>query len=336
MIDRRERIIEIMKLFLAYEQRSKDKAAPFKVKAYENAINAVRDYDKPITSVDDIDALEKIGKKIRLKMYEIVLTGDLEEAKGLKSITKIREELMSIYGIGSVKADDLIDNYNVESITDLVRLLQEDSEILTAAQTLGLIYREDLLQRIPRQEITEIEKILKNFFSKNAPEFRLVITGSYRRGLPTSGDIDVLITYTSDISYKDAKVKFERAIDELIELGYIVGVLAKGQTKLLSIIQLPGSGDISPFARRMDILLTMPEEIACALLYFTGSKEFNEQFRKAALLKGYTLNEHRLKKVNDSLPIPDVPIFYDEKDVFDFLGIKYQSPEERIGPIEFI
>jgi DNA polymerase (family 10) len=85
----------------------------------------------------------------------------------------------------------------------------------------------------------------------------------------------------------------------------------------------------------MDILLTMPEEIACALLYFTGSKEFNEQFRKASLVKGYTLNEHRLKKVNDSLPIPDVPIFYDEKDVFNFLGIKYQSPEERIGPIEF-
>jgi DNA polymerase/3'-5' exonuclease PolX len=226
----------------------------------------------------------------------------------------------------------LIDNYGVESITDLVRLLQEDREILTPAQTLGLIYREDLLQRIPRQEITEIEKILKDFFNKNAPEFRLVITGSYRRGLLSSGDIDVLITYTPNISYKDAKVKFEQAIDKLVELGYIVGVLAKGQTKLLSIVQLPGYST----ARRMDILLTMPEEIACALLYFTGSKEFNEQFRKASLMKGYTLNEHRLKKVNDSLPIPDVPIFYDEKDVFDFLGIKYQSPEERIGPIEFI
>jgi len=331
MIDRRERIIEIMKLFLAYEQRSKDKAAPFKVKAYENAINSVQDYNKPITSIEDVDALEKIGKKIRLKMYEIVLTGDLEEAKGLKTVTKIREELMSIYGIGSVKADDLIDNYGVENITDLVRLLQEDREILTPAQTLGLIYREDLLQRIPRQEITEIEKILKDFFNKNAPEFRLVITGSYRRGLLSSGDIDVLITYTPNINYKEVKIKFERAIDELIELGYIVGVLAKGQTKLLSIVQLPGYST----ARRMDILLTMPEEIACALLYFTGSKEFNEQFRKAALMKGYTLNEHRLKKVNDSLPIPDVPIFYDEKDVFNFLGIKYQSPEERIGPIEF-
>jgi DNA polymerase/3'-5' exonuclease PolX len=332
MIDRRERIIEIMKLFLADEQRSKDKVAPFKVKAYENAINAVLSYDKPITSFEDVDKLEKIGKKIRLKMYEIVLTGDLEEAKSLKTLTKIREELMSIYGVGSVKADDLIENYAVEDITDLVRLLQENSEILTTAQTLGLIYREDLLQRIPRQEITEIERILKDFFNKNAPEFRLVITGSYRRGLSNSGDIDVLITYTSNITYKEAKLKFEQTIDKLVELGYIVGVLAKGQTKLLSIIQLPGYTT----ARRMDMLLTMPEEIACALLYFTGSKEFNEQFRKAALMKGYTLNEHRLKKVNDSLPIPDVPVFYEEKDVFDFLGIVYQSPEERTGAIEFI
>ena len=331
MIDRRDRIIEIMKLFLVNEQRSKDKAAPFKVKAYENAINAVKEYDKPITSVEDVDKLEKIGKKIRLKMYEIVLTGDLEEANGLKSVSTIREELMSIYGIGSVKADDLIDNFGVQSITDLIRLVQGDREILTPAQTLGLIYREDLLQRIPRNEITEIEQILKNFFNENAPEFRLTITGSYRRGLLTSGDIDVLVTYIPTITYKEARIKFEEAIDKLIELGYVVGVLAKGQTKLLSIVQLPGYN----IARRMDLLLTPPEEIACALLYFTGSKEFNEQFRKAALMKGYTLNEHRLKKDNDSLPIPDVPIFYDEKDVFDFLGIIYQNPEQRIGPIEF-
>lgn len=330
MIDRTDRIIEIMKLFLANEQRSKDKVAPFKVKAYENAINAVQSYNKPITSIEDVDKLEKIGKKIKLKMYEIVLTGDLEEAKGLKSLTAIREELMSIYGIGSVKADDLIDNYGIQSITDLVRLIQEDRDILTPAQTLGLIYREDLLQRIPRQEITEIENILNNFFSNNAPEFRLTITGSYRRGLLTSGDIDVLITYTPTITYKEARLKFEQSIDDLIKLGYIVGVLAKGQTKLLSIVQLPGYET----ARRMDILLTPPEEIACALLYFTGSKEFNEQFRKVALMKGYTLNEHRLKKVNDTLPIPDVPVFHEEKDVFDFLGIVYQSPEERVGPVE--
>lgn len=332
MIDRRDRIIEIMTLFLVNEQRSKDKVAPFKVKAYENAIQSVKNYNKSITSIEDVDKLEKIGKKIRLKMYEIVLTGDLEEANGLKSVATIREELMSIYGIGSVKADDLIDNYSVESITDLIRLLQEDSDILTPAQTLGLIYREDLLQRIPRNEITEIEQILKNFFNTNAPEFRLVITGSYRRGLLSSGDIDVFVTYTPTITYKEARVKFEQAIDDLIKLGYIVGVLAKGQTKLLSIVQLPGY----EIARRMDLLLSPPEEMPCALLYFTGSKEFNEQFRKVAVMKGYTLNEHRLKKVNDKLPIPDVPIFYDEKDVFDFLGIAYQTPEQRVGPIELI
>ena len=51
-------------------------------------------------------------------------------------------------------------------------------------------------------------------------------------------------------------------------------------------------------------------------------------------MKGYTLNEYRLKKVKESLPIPEVPEFKTERDVFDFLGIKYQSPEERVGPIE--
>ena len=41
-------------------------------------------------------------------------------------------------------------------------------------------------------------------------------------------------------------------------------------------------------------------EFPFALLYFTGSKEFNKAFRYFAKKQGYTLNEHGLKFLDGS------------------------------------
>jgi len=327
MEDRREQILQIMNLFLVREQRSKEKVAKFKAKAYVNAINAINEYGKPITTIEDVNQLQGIGDKIRRKMYEIVETGDLEEAKGLVAVEEVRSELLDIYGIGPVKADELIKVYGIRSLDDLVKLVYLNREILTDAQTLGLIYYEDFKKRIPREEIVEFEKILKRFYRKTLPGFELTIVGSYRRGLASSGDIDVLMTY-SGMSHDEAMMRFEESLVELNKLDIIIGTLAQGKTKFLGIAQ------VHTTARRLDILLTPPEELACAMLYFTGSKEFNVNFRKVAIMRGYTLNEKTMEKLVSTLPIPDPPEFKTEKDVFDFLGIKYQSPEERVGPIE--
>lgn len=332
-MDRREKILEILELFKVNEERSKDKAAPFKVLAYKNAIKAIIEYNKPIVNKNDADQIQGIGKKIRAKLYEIIETGDLEEAKELKTYEMVRKELLDIYGVGPKKADDLIDNYNVRNLNDLIGLVEKDRNILTQAQLLGLIYYDDFKLRIPRTEITEYEIILNNFFREYAPDFKITVVGSYRRGAVDSGDIDILVSYEKDVfTDKEAKQKFRECIDKLIELEYIVGVLAKGDTKLLLAVQLPGY----EIARRLDMLLTPPNELACALLYFTGSVLFNTEFRKVALLKGYTLNEHRLKKIKETIPSPEVPEFNTEEDVFEFLGIKYQSPPERVGPVELI
>jgi DNA polymerase/3'-5' exonuclease PolX len=336
-MDKTEKIVEILNLFLAHEQKSKNKVAPFKVRAYENALNAIANYGKPIMTFDDVKEIQGIGDKIRKKLYEIVETGDLEEAKELKRFEKVRDELLQVYGIGPAKADDLIDNYGVKTFDDLTALVYHDRSILTEAQLLGFIYYEDLKKRIPREEITFFENKIKKFFKENAPEFSLTVVGSYRRGLKTSGDIDILVTYDDTLLSKaEARNRFAILVEELIKFEFIVGVLAKGRTKLLAIAQLPPDGQENPTARRLDVLLSSPDEFACSLLYFTGSKEFNQQFRGVALMRGYTLNEYRLKKVNEKLPIPDPPIFRSEREVFDFLGIKWQEPSERVGPVELL
>jgi DNA polymerase/3'-5' exonuclease PolX len=79
--------------------------------------------------------------------------------------------------------------------------------------------------------------------------------------------------------------------------------------------------------RRLDLLMIPKSEYACAILYFTGSKEFNVAFRSYALEKGYTLNEHRLLATKEG--VPAVPAFTTEKDIFDFLGLQYIEPTLR-------
>jgi DNA polymerase beta len=339
MDDKRFQIAEIFELLLTEVQKNKDETTLFKIRAYENAFKVMEEYG-PIYTVEDINALNGIGKKLRAKMIEIVETGNLQEAQHLRKAEKIRNDLLNIYGIGPSKADDLIEKYNIQSLEDLIRLLQKDRSILTAAQTLGLIYYEDLQQRIPREEMVVYDTLLYKFFEKYAPEFSMTTVGSYRRGGTSSGDIDILLTY-KNLTFKEASDKFQSLIQQLTESEYIVGSLAQGKNKFLGIIQLPpllqdNSSGVSFFAHRIDILLTPPEQIACALLYFTGSKEFNIEFRKYAIHRGYTLSEKGMKKLNKELPIPDPPSFQTEKDVFDFLGIIYQEPSERKGPIQII
>jgi DNA polymerase (family 10) len=75
--------------------------------------------------------------------------------------------------------------------------------------------------------------------------------------------------------------------------------------------------------RRLDLLAVPPSKYPFALLYFTGSKEFNINMRKRALQKGMSLSEHGLKGNNQSIQ--------SEEDVFKVLDMEYLPPEKRLS-----
>jgi DNA polymerase/3'-5' exonuclease PolX len=135
------------------------------------------------------------------------------------------------------------------------------------------------------------------------------IVGSYRRGAPTSGDIDFIIC---------TKVKLSVFVDHLSQLGYLAEILALGKNKCMAICSLG-----TP--RRLDILLASETEYPYSLLYFTGSQAFNIAMRQHALDMNYTLNEHGLTSL-----LNGVPPMKEEKDIFAFLGLIYVPPENRV------
>ncbi len=66
---------------------------------------------------------------------------------------------------------------------------------LTRGQRVGLDHFEDFNLRIPRGEIEKIEDLLLKTIKGVDAKFDVTVCGSYRRGLDTSADVDVLIAH---------------------------------------------------------------------------------------------------------------------------------------------
>lgn len=302
----------------------------FKVRAYDRVIEQIKALPsrKRIKTVQDLEKLgvTGMGDSISTKVAEILKTGTLEAAKEAKEKVDCFLAISKVHGIGNVKARDLMKR-GICTIEEL----RAHTDLLNDVQKMGLDHYEHFQKRIPRAEMERHEKALKVAFK----DFECTISGSYRRGAKSSGDIDLLITThtsTPAPTPTEATKMFKEAVAQLKQKGYITGILAFGDKKCMAIAKLPRSRTF----RRLDIMLTPPEEYPYAILYFTGSQAFNIGFRGAALAKGYTINEHRMVptkgkgkgKAATQSP-PSVPSFKTEKDIFDFLGLRYVKPEDR-------
>jgi DNA polymerase/3'-5' exonuclease PolX len=246
------------------------------------------------------------------KMKEYVETGTLQLLEREKQNPE--NILSDVYGIGPQKAKELVQN----GITNIDQLRDKQDNVLNKVQQIGLKYYDDILQRIPRDEIdkynTVFTDVIQNLSGK--PKMNYEIVGSYRRGLSTSGDIDVIITTLNVCA-------FDNFLDELIRKKLILEVLSRGKSKCLVIMKLPRHR----IARRVDFLLSTPTEYPFSVLYFTGSKSFNYTMRAHALRMGFSMNEHGMIVVSDKQQVDHV--FDNERSIFDFLQLQYKTPEER-------
>ena len=286
----------------------------FRARAYQKAQETIMAYPGDIMSPSDLKGKPGIGPTIMEKLNEYVETGTLKVLEREKNNPV--NILADVYGIGPKKAKELVDN----GITSIAQL-RENQQMLNDIQKVGLRYYEDVLKRIPRSEIEDYKTIFESDFKKVATsDSKFEIVGSYRRGAQNSGDIDVIIT-------SDSPKVFINFIDELIKKKIILEILSRGTTKCLVMAKIPSSDSV----RRVDFLYAGLEEFPFAILYFTGSKIFNTVMRHIALEKGYTMNEHGINKMEGKKKGDKVSHrFTSEKDIFDFLGLEYKAPTERI------
>lgn len=282
-----------------------------RAKAYANARETIMNYDGDISGPNDLRGLPGIGKAIQEKLEIFTKTGSLpileEESELLKERHAMRV-FMDIYGVGEKKAEEIVKE-EIYSIAEL----RKNKDLLNDKQVIGLKYYEDILKRIPRREIDAYNTLFGKLYGEN-----MEIVGSYRRQKPDSGDIDVILTGEAS--------EYVAFVDALIDKGVILEVLSRGPTKCLVIAKLPRH----KIARRVDFLFTPRTAYPFALLYFTGSKEFNTGMRERALKMGYTLNEHGFSKMEGRKKGAKVDkAFPNERVIFDFLQMKFKEPHER-------
>ena len=312
--DKKERIIEI---FSAIANHERNNGQGFKASAYLKSINGIKKFsdDSEIT-VENLREIKGLGDKLIGKIQEIMEKNTCSAYEKIKDIKDPRTVFMGIHGVGPVKAKKLVQE-GFKTIEDL-RECGNLKEHFNDVQIKSLPYYEDLQMRIPRAEIQNHEKYLKQvikIYDIPPGSIKFCITGSYRRGKVDSGDIDILFTC------KD-KTKFVKFVDALYESNYLVEELARGSTKYNGICKYGNNP-----CRRIDIMYTKPEEYPFAVLYFTGSKEFNVKMRADLLEKGMTLNEHSLKNTDTKKPVNHK--FITEEDIFEYIGMGYVHPCDR-------
>jgi DNA polymerase/3'-5' exonuclease PolX len=296
-------------------------AGVFKARSYASAIKTVGTWP-PILSVADVPPAAKgdgIGKEIRVKIGRIVEHGSLDIDPAARMRATCFEIFQGIYGVGPKKAEELIDA-GYRSIADVRAAATALPKLLNKNQRVGLKYYEDINERIPRAEMEAHAALL---LSLKPAALEGEIVGSYRRGRPDSGDIDMLIR-TAD-AHVDAGAALAAYVEALKAAGYIREVLAQGETKCLAVAGLPGSSKV----RRLDLLVTPPSQFPFAVFYFTGSDTFNVAVRQRALDRGFTLNEHALTTLKTGIAVEGIR---SERDIFTALRIAWTEPCNRTGP----
>ena len=309
---------KILSIFKEIEKKHKVEKDFFRARAYTKSIPGLMKLknDSELTD-ENLNKIDGIGKGLKEKIRLIIETGtcpDYEKVKNSEGELSVKEIFQGIHGVGPGCANKLV-KAGFKSIEDLKKC-ETITDHLNDVQMKGLKYYEDVQERIPHGEIQKHEKIYKELLRQIDPSAELTIAGSYRRKKKDSGDIDILLKAEKKQTYKTF-------IDSLKKSDILIEDLAYGPKKYMGL----SKGINTKWLRRVDIMYTKPGEYPFAVLYFTGSMEFNVKMRNELLERGFTLNEYGVKFVDKEKKFTDT--FGTEKGIFDYFGYDYVEPHNR-------
>ncbi|KAK2098871.1 hypothetical protein P7K49_024322 [Saguinus oedipus] len=119
---------------------------------YAKAINALKSFHKPVTSYQEACSIPGIGKRMAEKIIEILESGHLRKLDHISESVPVLELFSNIWGAGSKTAQ----MWYQQGFRSLEEIHSQAS--LTTQQAIGLKHYDDFLERMPREEATEIEQ----------------------------------------------------------------------------------------------------------------------------------------------------------------------------------
>jgi len=300
--------VELAAAFAKMQRHYQTLGDPWRERHYRTALEVIRRLPIEVASAGDLQhpSLQRLGQKTRDKILEFLLTGHIERAERADAdpTSRALEELQAIWGVGLATARQWLGR-GCRTAEDVRRRAPQLG--LSPDQEIGLRYFEEFRQRIPRAEVAQILDVVRSAVQRLAcPGLRMEACGSYRRGAPTCGDVDVLVTVggAARASRSRAGAPEAEVLSRLLrELGGFLTDHLKGQPfergeeRSRTAATYFGVCRLCPDKphRRIDIKVYPETERPFALLAFTGSGHFNRSMRLYARRAGYTLSDHNIR-----------------------------------------
>ena len=341
---------ELDKLAAYYKAVGGDEWRSF---AFSKQAKIVRALSWEVTDATQLKGLRGFGDKSVAKVAELLKTGALRRLDALHATdrSKALTELTRIHGVGAKTASEWYAR-GIDSIEAAQR-----AGIMTDTQRVGARFWRDFQERIPRAEVSAIVDAVRlalrhALARRGVPAHALdaaadaTAAGSYRRGKPSSGDVDVLLCRRDGgadrgliedvltlLAEAGVSVHHLTHEDEVQRGGAQHNVRTAACSSYRGIVRLPGY----QLHRRLDLKLYPPDEYAYALLYFTGSDHFNRSMRHYAKALGYSLSDHgivaavKMPGTKDNGVRGTTNLFHavTEADIFHKLGLQYIEPSQR-------
>ncbi len=301
---------------------------PFKIRAYRQCAETIRQYDGDIVALarkNELNGIKGIGEALQAKLHELATTGTLEFHQKLRAeFPEGLFELFDLQGLGPKKIKALYDQLGVHDLISLKAACENNSIAKLAG--FGEKTQEKILQAIDLKSrfadqfllggvSVFVEEILE--LLRMHPEVtRVAVAGSYRRAKETVHDLDFLV------ATRETKLVCE----DFTTLPHVASIIACGETK--ASVRLHNG-------LMCDLRAVTNAQFPFALQYFSGSKEHNVALRSLALKRGLSLNEYGFSKTdaNDLTPLPTV---HEESEIYQALDLQPIPAElrENRGEIE--
>ncbi|KAJ6508354.1 hypothetical protein C8R45DRAFT_967146 [Mycena sanguinolenta] len=239
---------------------------PYKIRAFTDAIRIIGKLDHPLRSANEAKTLKGVGPGIHRRIQDFFETAgdapedvDSEALQQLKEDRVARAELEQISGIGPVKARQLV-AAGCRTIKQL-QTTPEFLDMLSNVQRVGVTYFRHIEARVPRVDAEAVAQCIRDVLS---PKYEVIIGGSYRRGAPTSSDIDLILLHPDHVHVpfptvlpshikappairtrkkpngtRPSSVLHDDAVPILQSRGIIAATLSSGDLKWQGIVRLP-------------------------------------------------------------------------------------------------
>jgi len=296
---------------------------PFRIRAYERAAQNIEGLSENLEEYVHKEAFPKIpgiGKDLESKIKEIISTGRLKFYEDLKkTLPQGLLEIESIPSIGPKTTKLLYEKLKIKNLFDLENAIAKNKLqgiFGIKEKTIENIQKGIALVKKGKERMTlaQAMAVAEEFSGalKKLPEVKeMAFAGSLRRQKETVRDVDILV-----ISDKPSKV-----MSAFTKIPSVKDILAEGETKS----SVRTKSDV-----QVDCRVVEPKSFGAALLYFTGSKNFNIKLRQLAIRKGLKINEYGMFRKNTFVAGRT------EEEIFKKLGMVYIEPEmrENTGEIE--